>query len=1852
MQKFYTVLLLLSFIQLGSAQITADFTVNETEGCEVLQASFLDQSISTAGNIVDWQWTLGNASSSLQNPGALFNTVGSFDICLTVEDNLGNSETLCKENFVHVYANPIADFTFPTDELCSPADINFNDLSTTPNGSITNWTWDVGGTSNIIQTSDPNQIINTTYGSGGNYSLSLFITDEKGCTNIVTKNDAITVRQSPTIDFSYQSESDCALPFIVSFSNNNIENNTSYLWDFGNGDTFEGPTPPNMTYTTDGTYSVKLTASNNGCVAETTSNILVNTDPDFNFTIAPNQPCIGNRVRILNDNNSAYDSIVWEIESLGNLVTTDNLEFFFNAPGCYDISGTIYVGSCTYDYTFPNCITVIDEPIVNINIDSDNFCSIPADLDFSSSLAQDANVRWRIFYEDETIEVDENEGSFTAEEFGDYTFRLIYVLNDCIFSYERTITIAPYEVLLPEVGPSGCIPLDVSLSDSIVSAYNTVSWEWTVGPSLNISSNDPNPSFTVTETGQYNVQLIAQNALGCIDSVNVPAYVRAGTPPTTDFSFTPEIACASEIFVFTDLSSDNANEFWWNPNGGDGFYGEEIQDYMYQDTGFFDLQHVALHNGCPGDTVTFEDAVYINAPVSLFEIRYDCENPYDVKLINNSIGADTFYWDVTIDDITTRYFQDSFFVSLQERGTYYVELFTENYTTECDFIKSDSIIITDPIASFALDTTMACNELETDITDLSTDAFLYYYFTDGADIDNDTIAEPILHYETPGAYEAYLIIEDIHECRDTFYHDSIYIDQVVAIPLVDPVVCIPDSIVFADGSTSLFGTINQWDWNLGDGIFTSTKDSTSFFIDQETNYLLDFNIMNSWGCTDTLLDVEITSVRSFIDFEADSTSCTQDFVNFTNLSTGNDISGYVWDFGDGNFSSEKDPQHRYEAEGNYTVCLTVVEALGCERTVCKEQLVSVINPIADFTADVTEADCPPLLVNFTNNSSFADSYTWDFGDNSGQSTLENPSHIYNSVDNFDVILVAMRGDACADTLIIPEYIQITGPKGNFSMTSDSSCLPLTVTFIGDSDSEYEYVWDFGNGEVLSPPANQSTDTVIYQYNEIGSFTPKLFLKNETGCIRTFSGNPIVVNDMELDMEYPKDPFCGVPQQITLTNLSTSSDPTIEYTWEVSNHLDTYYYEDESPVFNIVKAGIFDIKLKGELENCKDEIIASEAIIVGSQPIADFLINADKTCQDQLLNFVNNSSNEVGEIVGYIWDFGDTNMSTDTHPSHQYAENLAYEISLNVETEYGCLSQISNPIDVLEASGIEIVEPPVLCEGETTSLSANIINNLAGNTFTWNDSPSLSCTDCLEPTAEPDTVETFVFTITQENGCVVTDSVDLFYYTIEGPKLQLVTDPIICSGDTTTVTITNYNNDYSYTWEGSNNQYDETSEGTSIIAFPEDSINFQLSVTNNLGCVENAEISILIDTLPSPILNDDKIYCEGSETNLAVLYGNDPIWSGPNLSCTDCLSPEIEVSLGGTSYFVDITSDAGCPYTDTIAIFGIAESGISAGEDATICLGETISLTADAIGEIVWSPALENSAPNELITKVSPDSSMYFYIQATIDECIIEDSVYVNVLYKTDISSTNDTICPEDIAILEVEGNATSYRWEGVDNDFNEDDVNSIELSPSATSQFLVIGSRGTCISDTSFSEIIVHDEVVAELEEKYEVFANQNIQINVDYDKDKNYVFEWLPFSGLSCYDCDSPFIRVTDDADYQLIITDADTGCQLDKEISIRYNEECTEQAFYLPNIFSPNGDGQNDFALVFPADVNEFISLAIYDRWGNQMFATEDPEQGWDGNFQGQEAIPAVYVMKITAICLTSGLPYVFYGDIVLAR
>jgi gliding motility-associated-like protein len=148
----------------------------------------------------------------------------------------------------------------------------------------------------------------------------------------------------------------------------------------------------------------------------------------------------------------------------------------------------------------------------------------------------------------------------------------------------------------------------------------------------------------------------------------------------------------------------------------------------------------------------------------------------------------------------------------------------------------------------------------------------------------------------------------------------------------------------------------------------------------------------------------------------------------------------------------------------------------------------------------------------------------------------------------------------------------------------------------------------------------------------------------------------------------------------------------------------------------------------------------------------------------------------------------------------------------------------------------------------------------------------------------------------------------------------------------------------------------------------------------------------------------------------------------------------------------------------------------------------------------------------------------------------------------------------------------------------------------------------------------------------------------------------WFPSTGLSCTDCTLPLASPTVTTEYCVIISDNILGCGTDTACititvssSVAFN--CTAANIFVPSAFSPDVSGKNDQQCVHGTECIATMTLGIYNRWGNQVFETTDPEACWDGTYNGQALDPAVFVYHLIAT-LTNGETLERQGNITLMR
>ena len=229
--------------------------------------------------------------------------------------------------------------------------------------------------------------------------------------------------------------------------------------------------------------------------------------------------------------------------------------------------------------------------------------------------------------------------------------------------------------------------------------------------------------------------------------------------------------------------------------------------------------------------------------------------------------------------------------------------------------------------------------------------------------------------------------------------------------------------------------------------------------------------------------------------------CAPLVVLFNDASTGNPTS-WQWDLGNGITSNLQTPAAIYSNPGKYTVKLVVKNVLGID-SITKLQFITVYSsPVVSFSGSPL-VGCFPLNTQFTDltqaGSGTVQKWEWDFGDGK-ISTVQNPSHTYLTLGNYNVSLKATNSFGCFSFATRPSYIQIgSGATAQFTNSTPNSCkAPAMINFVNTSTGtgSLNYQWDFGDG------TTSTSSSPSHNYLLPGSYTVKLIVFNSLGCTDT------------------------------------------------------------------------------------------------------------------------------------------------------------------------------------------------------------------------------------------------------------------------------------------------------------------------------------------------------------------------------------------------------------------------------------------------------------------------------------------------------------------------------------------------------------------------------------------------------------------------------------------------------------------------------------------------------------------------------------------------------------------------------
>jgi PKD repeat protein len=301
------------------------------------------------------------------------------------------------------------------------------------------------------------------------------------------------------------------------------------------------------------------------------------------------------------------------------------------------------------------------------------------------------------------------------------------------------------------------------------------------------------------------------------------------------------------------------------------------------------------------------------------------------------------------------------------------------------------------------------------------------------------------------------------------------------------------------------GDFNSWEWDFGDGIISEVCHPVHEYSSYGTYYVC-LSITDGVSCTDVFCDTVVVEPECVANFNFTYVPTTPIYVQFTDLSTGNPDS-WLWDFGDGNTSTNPNPVHPYVIPGSYDVCLIIEHndsLFSCVDSICKTVIIpDSLNCEADYAYYIDPDD--PLKVHFTDfsNGNITD-WEWNFGDGS-ISNEQNPVHVFPGPADYMVCLKVENSDTSEHCIhFICKTIHIEDPDfctAEFSLLADSSShVMYHYTFMDESSGNPDlWLWDFGDGHI------SHDQNPVHVYEEPGTYKVCLdtWNSNYPGCTDSY-----------------------------------------------------------------------------------------------------------------------------------------------------------------------------------------------------------------------------------------------------------------------------------------------------------------------------------------------------------------------------------------------------------------------------------------------------------------------------------------------------------------------------------------------------------------------------------------------------------------------------------------------------------------------------------------------------------------------------------------------------------------------------
>ena len=1247
-----------------------------------------------------------------------------------------------------------------------------------------------------------------------------------------------------------------------------------------------GAGPHSVSPTTTTTYTVTGTDVN-GCV--NTDDVTITVNPLPNVSADTDAAiCIGENVNITGSGAVTY---TWD-----NGPTTATQNVSPTTTTTYTVTGTDANGCVNTDD-----MTITVNSLPTVSADTDASICIGENVNITGSGA--ATYVW-------------DNGPTTATQSVSPTTTTTYTVtgtdaNGCVNTDDVTIIVNPLPNVSADTDASICIGEDIDITGSGAATY-----VWDNGPTTAIQNVAPTTTTTYTVTGT--------DANGCMNTDDVTIMVN----PLPTITTNDVTVCKDDPITIT---ANGGSTYTWVSldggliNSGGNTATPEVQTDDPGATADITRRYEVTGvdaNGCENKdtaTVTFE---FICGPTVNATGDVICEGAVAQlnSNISNTTGVVSYAWTPTagVSDPTN---PNPTVTGLTVTTTYTV-IITDDLGS--DTTTADVIVNPLPVVIASLDTAIC---IGSSANVMASGASTYVW-------DNGLPATAGPHNVSPGVTTTYTVTgTDVNGC----VNDSSVIITVNPLPTIttaDEAVCWEDSVQVcaAGGSTYTWAALDG-------GLFDAGNSGACVYVEGDlsapgADYTRQYEVTGTDvnGCVgidtatvtyEAICGPSVVATGDTICINEPSASLTTVITNTTGVVT------YAWTpITNLDDPTSPNPVFTPTTDGVFTYYVTITDDLGTDT----DSTIIIVNPLPVVIASLDTAICIGASANVT--ASGAISYVWD----NGLPATAGPHNVSPGVTTtYTVTGTDVNGCVNDSTVTIT-----VNPLPIITTADNSVCKDDPITICAAAGVTYSWVsLDGGliNGSSTTACIDVETDNPTATADEVRRY--EVTGTDANGCVNTAISTVTFNYICGLTIRATGDTICfGEVAQLTSDTSFVTGGVT--YSW--------------TPTAGLSDPTVANPTITGLAVTTVYQIIATDAI-ASDTATTTIYVNPLPVVVDQTETFCEDNqgsgtaagknltihqaaiNNTPGMTFSWFSDPGLT-IPVPTPTSVTVSNGQIFYV-LVTNTATGCVDTATvtytvNPLPVPDA-GID----QAICIGDNATITASSTGaNPIG--FTWDNG--------LPATAGPHTVSpanttTYTVTATDNNGCVNTDAMTITVNPLPVPDAGV--NQTICIGENVTITATSTGaNPIGYTWD---NGLPATA-GPHTVS-PANTTTYTVTATDNNGCVNTDAMTITVNPLPTPDAGVNQTICLNSSTTIrAISGGTGPfsfVWDNglPTGAGPHTVSP----GVGTTTYHVVVTDANGCMNNDSVSVTVNPIPTINAGNDTTICAGQSATLNATGAG---------------------------------------------------------------------------------------------------------------------------------------------------------------------------------------------------------------------------------------------------------------------------------------------------------------